>query len=38
MYTNTFFPRTIVDWNVLALTVTTAETLDAFRARLPASI
>jgi hypothetical protein len=38
MYTNTFFPRTIVDWNGLASTVTAAETLDAFRARLPASI
>lgn len=38
MYTNTFFPRTIVDWNGLASTVTAAETLDAFRARLPASV
>ena len=36
MYTNTFFPRTIVDWNGLASTVTA--TLDVFRARLPASI
>jgi hypothetical protein len=38
MYTNTFFPRTIVDWNGLASTVIAAETLNAFRAHLPASV
>ena len=38
MYPNTFFPRTIVDWNGLASTVTAAESLNDFHARLSASM
>lgn len=36
VFRNSFFPRTVVDWNKLPSTVTAAESLDAFRASLPA--
>ena len=37
IYANTFFPRTMADWNQLAASVTAANTLEGFRASLHAA-